>query len=126
MLLTSDQYTYLFINDSLRRHGLERSFQHWPNATVFYKMDDLLPDELRTAVSEAMQYISSVSCVKFQVANGSIENYAFIKSGSGCSSSIGNLRKGKQFVKLSHHCKKGNIVHELLRTLGFLHMHVSY
>lgn len=124
MVLTTNQFEYLFSNESLRRHGLERNFHHWADATVPYKIDDLLDANLKKNIFDAMEYISSVSCVKFKEANQSSTDYAFIKSGPGCSSSVGNLRQGQQTIKLSTACERGNIIHELLHTLGFLHMHV--
>lgn len=125
MLLTSSQYQILFSNDTLRRHGLERSFQHWSEATVPYKIDISLDADLKKTIFEAMEYISSVSCVKFKEADENAKDFVFITKGGGCSSAVGNLRQGQQTVKLSTACERGNIIHELLHTLGFLHMHVS-
>lgn len=125
MILTPSQYRFLFSNDSLKRHGLERSFAHWPNAIVPYEIDPQLSNELKKAIFEAMEYISGLSCIRFQVADARFPDYVFVTTGNGCSSSVGNLRKGQQTVKLSDACEKGNIVHEFLHTLGFLHMHVS-
>lgn len=125
MMLTPNQYQYLFSNGSMKRHGLERSFAHWPDATVPYKLDVLLSEEVKNLTFAAMSYISGVSCVKFEAADENAKNFVFITDGPGCSSAVGNLRQGRQNLKLSDLCDRGNIIHELLHTLGFLHMHVS-
>jgi hypothetical protein len=111
MMLTPNQYQFLFSTDTIKRHGLERSFNHWPGAIVPYKIDDLLEDDLKKVVLEAMDYISAVSCVKFQIAGQNTTDFVFITTGSGCSSAVGNLRQGQQFIKLSNRCEKGNIIH---------------
>jgi hypothetical protein len=38
---------------------------------------------------------------------------------------VGNIRKGAQPLNLYEKCRKGNIIHELLHALGFLHMHTA-
>jgi Astacin (Peptidase family M12A) len=111
MMLTPNQYQFLFSTDTIKRHGLERSFTHWPGAIVPYKFDDLLEDDLKKVVLEAMDYISAISCVKFQNAEKNSTDFVLITTGSGCSSAVGNLRQGQQFIKLSTKCEKGNIIH---------------
>lgn len=125
MQLTPTQYQVLFSNNTLKRHGFERSFQHWPEATVDFLIDQWLPNSLKSAIAEAMFHISSVSCIKFKAADQNSKNFIYITRGNGCSSAVGNLRRGRQFVNLSTECQKGNIIHELLHTLGFLHMHTA-
>lgn len=124
MMLTPSQYQFLFSNDSLKRHGLERSFAHWPGGRVPYKWDELFSNDMKVVVLSAMAYISKVSCVTFEEANDKDKNYVLITKGAGCSSAVGNLRLGRQKLKLSDLCERGNVIHELLHTLGFLHMHV--
>lgn len=87
------------------------SFNHWPSGIVPYKLDDLLENDVKHLVLQSMNYISDVSCVKFKETNESSTNHVLITTGSGCSSSVGNLRQGQQTVKLSKRCEKGNIVH---------------
>jgi hypothetical protein len=124
MMLTQNQFQVLFSNETLRRHGLERTFAHWPAATVPFKFDTSIVEALKTTVLGAMEYISSRSCVKFKYADASDSNFVLVTTGPGCSSAVGNLRQGQQKLRLSHLCERGNVIHELLHTLGFLHMHV--
>jgi Astacin (Peptidase family M12A) len=125
MMLTPNQYQFLFSNDSLKRHGLERSFSHWKDASVPYKIDISIDAVFKKIIFEAMEYISGVSCVKFRDADSKDKDYVLVTSGPGCSSAVGNIRRGEQTIRLSNQCEKGNIIHEFLHTLGFLHMHVS-
>ena len=125
MLLTPDQYQFLFTNDSFKRHGLARTFTHWADAIVPYKVDTALDPMLKQFLKDAMQYISNVSCIEFKLHDGSTPDYVFVTTGTGCTSQVGKLKQGQQTLKLSKSCGPGNIIHELLHTLGFLHMHVS-
>lgn len=125
MQLTPAQYQALFSNETLKRHGFERTFQHWPDATVFYLIDQWLSQSLKNHITDAMAHISAISCIKFKLAAKKTKNYVYITRGNGCSSAIGNLRRGRQFINLSTLCLRGNIIHELLHTLGFLHMHTA-
>jgi Astacin (Peptidase family M12A) len=121
MLLNPKQYNYLYSNDSSKRHGLRLSFNHWPNGKMAYRFADDLDEDVKETVLQAMDYIMEVSCIRFKVAHDGID-YVLIRNGHGCSSNVGNLRNGKQFLTLSPHCRVGNVVHEILHSLGFLHM----
>lgn len=125
MILSQEQYEYLYSNDTSKRHGLRRSINHWPNGVVPIKIDDEIDDEFREVLKSAMNYISSVSCIQFDLAPEDPKDFVLIKIGQGCSSQVGNLRQGMQTIRLHPICKRGNIIHEFLHTLGFLHMHTA-
>lgn len=125
MLLSKAQYQYLFGKDSLKRHGLKSSFNHWPNGVVPVKIDSAFDDDYKPVLFGAMEYIMNVSCIKFDLEADNPTDYILITPGSGCSSQVGNLRQGEQPLRLHTNCKKGNVIHELLHSLGFLHMHTA-
>lgn len=125
MLLTQPQYQYLYAKDSIKRHGLKRSFNHWPNGIVPVKIDSAFDDDYQQTLFAAMDYIMNVSCIKFDLDANNAEDYVFITTGNGCSSQVGNLRQGEQPIRLHTNCKKGNVIHELLHSLGLLHMHTA-
>jgi Astacin (Peptidase family M12A) len=121
MVLKPKQYNYLYSNDSSKRHGLRLSFNHWPNGKMPYRFADDLEEDVKETVLRAMDYIAEVSCLRFKVAHDGID-HVMIRNGHGCSSNVGNLRSGRQYLTLSPHCKLGNVIHEILHSLGFLHM----
>jgi Astacin (Peptidase family M12A) len=123
MVLLSSQYDYLYSNDSSKRHGLRQSFHHWPNGVLFYKFSNDIGATTKNTVKAAMDYIMKVSCIRFEAA-GNV-HHVLVRSGTGCSSNVGNTRNGVQHLSLSPHCQLGNIIHELLHSLGFLHMHTA-
>lgn len=125
MLLTQAQYQYLYAKDSIKRHGLMRSFNHWPHGIVPVKIDKAFDDDYQRVLFSAMDYIMNVSCIKFDLEATGAKDYVFITTGNGCSSQVGNLRQGEQPIRLHTNCKKGNVIHELLHALGFLHMHTA-
>lgn len=124
MILTFNQYKYLYSDESFKRSGLARAFDHWPEATVPIRFVDV-DDKKKELVQSAMNYISSLSCIKWNFTPDLDSNFVSVVNGPGCSSSVGNQNIGEQFVKLNDQCKWGNAVHELLHTLGFHHMHTT-
>lgn len=116
MMLTPQQNKLLFSKDNSKRHGLIRSFDHWPNAVVPIRIQtEKFPADFVQVILDAASYIEQVSCVKFDFRdevdfNGAVDNYLTVIPGGGCSSSVGNLRQGEQFLILSSEkCKRGNI-----------------
>lgn len=111
MMLTPQQNELLFSNDNTKRHGLIRSFDHWPNAVVPIRiLNDKFPANFVQVIRDAASYIENVSCVKFDFRDDPVDNFLTVMPGGGCSSSVGNLRQGEQFLLLSSaKCKKGKI-----------------
>lgn len=125
MNLSFDQYQYLYSGDVNKQSGLSRASDPWPNGSVPIKFGDGINDARRKQIESAMSYISNLSCVTWDFKPKVGMNFVKIINGSGCTSSVGNLKQGEQDLTLSPRCGWGNIVHELLHTLGFYHMHTS-
>lgn len=125
MILSDEQMKFLYTMNSTQRLGLALPFNRWPNATVFYDVENLVDQKGRDVVIVAMEYIQNVSCVRFRVKDGTTKNYVLIKSGKACSSRVGMRRGAQEMIVDGSSCSKGNVVHELLHALGFLHMHTS-
>ncbi|KAL7037362.1 hypothetical protein ACKWTF_009180 [Chironomus riparius] len=125
MLLTRDQVNYLYSTDSSQRLGLANPIRQWPNASVFYKFDKSLDQKAKGKVIVSMNYIQNVSCIRFIEKDEKTRNYVLIKQGKACNSKIG-MQQGQQPMIIDGYlCTKGNVVHEILHTLGFLHMHTA-
>lgn len=126
MILSDDQLNYLYSKDSNKRLGLASPFTRWPNATVFYDMDKSVDQKGKEVVIAAMKYIQNVSCVRFKLKDETTQHYVLIKSGQACSSKVGLRRGGPQLMIIDGNlCSKGSVIHELLHSLGFLHMHTA-
>jgi Astacin (Peptidase family M12A) len=123
MLLQPKQFKFIFSNDSSMRHGFSNSFNHWPKAQMSYTFASDLNGNTKGIVLRAMEYLSKVSCVRFKESKKG--DYVLITNGKGCSSNVGNLQNGRQHLKLSPRCQLGNVVHEILHSLGFMHMHTA-
>lgn len=123
MLLEQKQYDLLFTNDA-KRHGIANPFHYWPNGVVPIKFHPALSQRLKDVVISAMAYIMSVSCIRFDFMPHFANDYVMVSKDpdGGCLSAIGNSRMGEQILRLSEACERGNLIHELLHTLGMLHM----
>ncbi|KAH8403368.1 hypothetical protein KR222_011427 [Zaprionus bogoriensis] len=113
------------------RNGELSTTVHWPNATVYYKIDEEFDAPQVAHIELGMRLIERVSCIHFVPATETDLNYVLVTvSSSGCSSKVG-YRGGEQTVKLkpaaidSGCFKLGTIQHELLHTLGFHHQQCS-
>ena len=74
-----------------------------------------------------MEAIESVSCIKFIPRNPKKHpNYIEIVKKDGCWSYVGRLGTGRQELSIGLYCNYvGIIVHELMHSLGFGHMHCN-
>ncbi|XP_055336935.1 uncharacterized protein LOC129587224 isoform X2 [Paramacrobiotus metropolitanus] len=98
----------------------------WENGIVVFTLGRHLSEDLVTRVHDAMANITleTNNCIRFR--NRSNENVFVVidSDGSlGCRSNVGRQRKQPQTVFLHTDCTLGNIIHELLHTLGFFHEH---
>lgn len=130
MLLSKDQYNALYRRDSNKRVGFTKEFKRWPHGIVPIKIkDDEYSESFKHEVKTAAKYIMDRSCIQFRFDFDANEfpDYVLINLGNGksCRSQVGNFRNGVQQLQLHEKCTNGSIVHELLHTLGFLHMHTA-
>lgn len=130
MLLSKEQYNFLYIRDPNKRVGFTSEFKRWPKGVVPVKIkEDDFSEEFVREVKAAARYIMDRSCVKFKFDFDATEfpDFVSVNIGNGkcCRSQVGNFRQGEQQVHLHEKCTNGSIVHEFLHTLGFLHMHTS-
>lgn len=126
MYLSKDQALFLYNKNEFSKFGISSPIFRWPSGIVFYKFDISLDTKGMRLAKEAMEYIQNVSCVRFyKVKDLKTLNYVLIKRGKACASKVG-MRGGEQLLVIdSILCSRGSVIHELLHTLGFLHMHTS-
>lgn len=133
MMLTRRQYKVLYGNDTSRRHGFNDAVSLWPNGIVPVIIDEnaKFEESFLQLLEKAMEYISGVSCIKFDLSSDNPQHYLLISRGEACASEVGRQngpeRRGRrdQSMKVGEHCSVGNLVHEFLHVLGFLHMHTA-
>lgn len=88
MVLTKAQYDDLFSENTMKRHGLAKSFRHWDHGIVPVKFDKGFDITFIERVKNAMRYISSVSCIKFDWKNVPTSDHIFVTRAKKCSSSV--------------------------------------
>lgn len=136
MLLSRRQYRALYSNTtSSRRHGYSEAVQQWPGAIVPVEIDRNAHFDAKFTrrLLKAMAYISRKSCVKFEMNPINPPIFLMISRGDACASEVGRQSeldmggqpRRVQFMKVGEHCSIGNLVHEFLHVLGFLHMHTA-
>ncbi|XP_028273401.1 zinc metalloproteinase nas-4 isoform X2 [Parambassis ranga] len=92
----------------------------WPKQQIPYVISPDLANR-RDDILSAMAMVSKPTCVTFHPRITEM-NYLQFTTSTGCASFVG-LIGGKQPVFVGPHCMVGNIVHEILHTLGFQHEH---
>lgn len=96
-----------------------RTAARWPNATVYYAIDNSLPDQQR--VLQAIDHWEENTDVEFKV-RGIEQNYIYFEGGEGCSSNVG-MTGGKQIITMGEDCDTGSAIHEIGHALGLWHEH---
>nr|XP_061795493.1 meprin A subunit beta-like [Nerophis lumbriciformis] len=92
----------------------------WPT-TIPYFMEDDLEINAKGVILKAFEQYRLKTCIDFKPWNGEA-NYISIFKGSGCFSSVGNQREGKQYLSIGTNCDRiATIEHEFLHALGFWH-----
>ncbi|PAA64931.1 hypothetical protein BOX15_Mlig002577g2 [Macrostomum lignano] len=104
--------------------GLLNPANRWPEGVVVYKFDPDLPDPIRQRVLQAMSRVSAETgnCARFrewQPSDG--VEFVLIRSGSGCSATVGYWAGRSTSMNLAERCTVGNIMHELQHSLGVEH-----
>ncbi|XP_061396587.1 seminal metalloprotease 1-like [Musca vetustissima] len=131
--ITKDNDDFLLedmIFDTLRNGAIAPALK-WPNATVYYRIDESFEQIQKDAILTAMNCIRDVSCIQFYEANENTTDYVnIIPSETGACSSMLGYRGGVQILQFAKERKKCFnpiiISHELLHTLGFYHEHMSW
>ncbi|KAM7126636.1 meprin A subunit beta isoform 1-T1 [Molossus nigricans] len=92
----------------------------WPH-TIPYVLEDSLEMNAKGVILNAFERYRLKTCIDFKPWTGET-NYISVFKGSGCWSSVGNRRAGKQELSIGANCDRiATIQHEFLHALGFWH-----
>ncbi|XP_072528882.1 meprin A subunit beta [Salminus brasiliensis] len=92
----------------------------WPT-TVPYYLENNLEINAKGVILKAFEQYRLKTCIDFKPWSGE-PNYISVYNGSGCSSSVGNQRVGKQRLSIGRNCDRlATVEHEFLHALGFWH-----
>lgn len=95
---------------------------YWPMRKVYYRYDSSFVASYQSVAMSAMNMISSVCGISFELANEDTSNYIlFMYSPDANNSQIGMVG-GEQIINI-HSCYTSVIAHEILHALGFFHEH---
>lgn len=107
----------------LYANTLSGSKKLWPKGIVHYEIgNSFKPSEMKS-IYAAMEEFHRRTCIRF-IAKTLEKDFIHIDKVVGCKSDVGRSR-GKHVVSLAEpYCTvKGNIMHELMHVLGFIHEH---
>uniref|UniRef100_A0A8C4ZNN7 Metalloendopeptidase n=1 Tax=Gadus morhua TaxID=8049 RepID=A0A8C4ZNN7_GADMO len=92
----------------------------WPK-TIPYYIEESVEMNAKGVILKAFEQYRLKTCIDFTPWKGE-ENYISVFKGSGCFSSVGNRREGKQRLSIGRYCDRlGTVEHEFLHALGFWH-----
>ncbi|XP_059914496.1 meprin A subunit beta [Gadus macrocephalus] len=110
----------IVLDERQSRNSIIGDEYRWPRTVPFYMEDDL-EINAKGVILKAFEQYRLKTCINFQPWSGE-ENYISIFKGSGCFSSVGNRRVGKQRLSIGSNCDRiATIEHEFLHALGFWH-----
>jgi hypothetical protein len=94
--------------------------QLWPNGIIYYSVD---PSVSGAFVEDAIKTVEEYTPLKFiKPRKGQTNNFVTFKRGIGNSSSVGMIG-GEQFITVTLFSSKGQLMHEILHTIGMFHEH---
>ncbi|XP_049444937.1 meprin A subunit beta-like isoform X2 [Epinephelus fuscoguttatus] len=106
-------------DDAFRNSIIDDKYR-WPT-TIPYYLEDSLEINAKGVILKAFDQYRLKTCIDFTPWKKE-ENYISVYKGKGCSSFVGNQRKGKQQLSIGERCDTLGIVeHEFLHALGFWH-----
>ncbi|XP_037009675.2 meprin A subunit beta [Artibeus jamaicensis] len=114
----------LFEGD-IQLSGVERNSiigenYRWPH-TIPYVLEDSLEINAKGVILNAFERYRLKTCIDFKPWAGET-NYISVFKGSGCWSSVGNTRVGRQQLSIGENCDRiATVQHEFLHALGFWH-----
>ncbi|XP_032101288.1 meprin A subunit beta isoform X1 [Sapajus apella] len=92
----------------------------WPH-TIPYVLEDSLEMNAKGVILNAFERYRLKTCIDFKPWTGET-NYISVIKGSGCWSSVGNRRIGRQELSIGANCDRiATVQHEFLHALGFWH-----
>ncbi|XP_041659005.1 meprin A subunit beta [Cheilinus undulatus] len=110
----------IVLDERQTRNSIIGDEYRWPK-TIPYYMEDDLEINAKGVILKAFEQYRLKSCIDFKPWSGE-ENYISIFKGSGCFSSVGNRKVGKQRLSIGTNCDRiATIEHEFLHALGFWH-----
>ncbi|XP_050321646.1 seminal metalloprotease 1-like [Bactrocera neohumeralis] len=131
--LTAGYFEGDIVLDVAPRNGMHNTSLHWPNGIVYYKIWEGFFDQVQeTIIKGAMKFIEDVSCIRFLVADDDQPYFVNITGNpGGCYSYLGFAGDIQKYnlepFPINEGCFRiGTIMHEMLHTLGFYHMHSTF
>lgn len=107
-------------DETFSRNSIIGDKYRWPT-TIPYYLEDSLEMNAKGVILKAFDQYRLKTCIDFTPWKGE-KNYISVYKGSGCSSSVGNRRVGKQRLSIGRGCDGlGTVEHEFLHALGFWH-----
>ncbi|KAA8594567.1 meprin A subunit beta [Etheostoma spectabile] len=108
------------LEETFNRNSIIGDKYRWPT-TIPYYLEDSLEMNAKGVILKAFDQYRLKTCIDFTPWKGE-ENYISVFKGSGCFSSVGNQRVGKQRLSIGKNCDRlGTVEHEFLHALGFWH-----
>lgn len=113
-----------FDSKSKGKKKLVGKIKKWEEGIIPYTIDSSLYryKEIIRNIQQALLEMNNQTIVKWVKRVDEEDFITFTYDEKNCLSNVGKIG-GQQFIYLNTDCAKGNILHEMMHTLGFFHEH---
>lgn len=117
-------FTTLILSHTALAATTSENIKPWPSTTIPYIIENDIPTKIQRDIRKAIERINSLQIVKLQDKSKikfDSASIVFTYKKRACASSLGWSDGPSSLVKVSEDCKYGNILHEILHSLGMAH-----
>lgn len=101
---------------------IKSKVNYWPNKIIYYKINGFDSGDI-TTITNALQAITSHTNIQFIETNNLPQHHILFEATNNSYASPIGMQDNGNTILLSHYMYLGDVLHEVMHSLGFFHEH---